>query len=171
MVIGYQVVRQSADDKVLVVGGGVTLHEAVKAAEELAKENIHIRVMDLFTVKPVDQQALIEHGKAVGGRILTVEDHYYEGILVLLFCQCFHRVIKGGGYGSQLIQRYDSVFFSIISAMIVSCGLCTVACFAIYHQLFFPDFVQHSVALNFNFKFHSLLTRYVSTDFWDTSSL
>jgi len=74
-----KVVQQSANDKVLVVGGGVTLHEAMKAADELAKENIQIRVMDLFTVKPIDQQALIEHGKAVGGRILTVEDHYYEG--------------------------------------------------------------------------------------------
>lgn len=71
--------RQSANDKVLVVGGGVTLHEAMKAADELAKENIHVRIMDVFTVKPIDKDALIEHGKAVGCRILTVEDHYPEG--------------------------------------------------------------------------------------------
>lgn len=77
--------RQSANDQVLVVGGGVTLHEAMKAADELAKDNIHVRVMDLFTVKPVDKEALIEHAKAAGGRILTVEDHYYEGIVPLAY--------------------------------------------------------------------------------------
>ncbi|KAK3700683.1 hypothetical protein QZH41_004687 [Actinostola sp. cb2023] len=74
-----KIVRQSESDQLLVVGGGITLHEALKAAEELSKEGIHIRVMDLFTVKPIDQQALIEHATAVGGKILTVEDHYYEG--------------------------------------------------------------------------------------------
>ena len=64
----------------LVVGAGVTLIEAIKAADELAKEKIHIRVMDPFTLKPIDKEAIIKHGKACGGKILTVEDHYIEGI-------------------------------------------------------------------------------------------
>ena len=63
----------------LVIGAGVTLIEAVKAADELAKESSHIRVMDPFTLKPIDKEAIITHAKAVGGKILTVEDHYIEG--------------------------------------------------------------------------------------------
>lgn len=63
----------------LVIGAGVTLIEAVKAADELAKESSHIRVMDPFTLKPIDKEAVITHAKAVGGKILTVEDHYIEG--------------------------------------------------------------------------------------------
>ena len=56
--------------------------EAMKAADELKKENIHVRVMDPFTLKPVDKAAIIKHAKAVGGKILTVEDHYVEGNIV-----------------------------------------------------------------------------------------
>ena len=63
----------------LVIGAGVTLIEAVKAADELAKDSSHIRVMDPFTLKPIDKEAIITHAKAVGGKILTVEDHYIEG--------------------------------------------------------------------------------------------
>ena len=63
----------------LVIGAGVTLSEALKAADELAEENINIRVMDPFTLKPLDKEAVIMHAKAVGGKILTVEDHYIEG--------------------------------------------------------------------------------------------
>ena len=57
--------------------------EALKAADELAKEKIHIRVMDPFTLKPIDKEAIIKHAKAVGGKILTVEDHYIEGKYVV----------------------------------------------------------------------------------------
>lgn len=57
--------------------------EALKAADELKKEDIYIRVMDPFTLKPVDKAGIIVHAKAVGGKILTVEDHYIEGNFVL----------------------------------------------------------------------------------------
>lgn len=63
----------------LVIGAGVTLTEALKAADTLAEENMNIRVMDPFTLKPLDKEAVIMHAKAVGGKILTVEDHYVEG--------------------------------------------------------------------------------------------
>lgn len=74
-----KIVREHEKDSVLVIGAGVTLIEAVKAADELAKESSHIRVMDPFTLKPIDKEAIITHAKAVGGKILTVEDHYIEG--------------------------------------------------------------------------------------------
>ena len=63
----------------LVVGAGATLDEALKAADELAKENVNIRVLDPFTIKPIDKEAIVQNAKAVGGKILTVEDHYLEG--------------------------------------------------------------------------------------------
>ena len=75
-----QVVKKSAGDKVLVIGAGVTLTEALNAAEKLAKEGINIRVLDPFTVKPLDCEAIIENAKDVKGKIVTVEDHYVEGI-------------------------------------------------------------------------------------------
>lgn len=62
-----------------MVGAGVTLHEAIVAADALAKEGINIRVVDPFTLKPIDKDLLIKSAKATGGRLLTVEDHYPEG--------------------------------------------------------------------------------------------
>ncbi|XP_047620599.1 transketolase-like protein 1 [Phacochoerus africanus] len=74
-----KVIRQSVDDKITVVGAGVTLHEALAAADELSKQDISVRVIDLFTVKPLDAATIISNAKATGGRIITVEDHYPEG--------------------------------------------------------------------------------------------
>jgi len=71
-------VRTNPADKVLIIGAGVTLHEALKAADELAKSGIHARVIDPFTIKPLDPE-IIQHAKTVGGKIVTVEDHYAEG--------------------------------------------------------------------------------------------
>ncbi|KAL8164367.1 UNVERIFIED_CONTAM: Transketolase-like protein 2 [Gekko kuhli] len=74
-----KVVRKSNSDKVTVIGAGVTLHEALTAADELAKQGMHIRVIDPFTIKPLDAETIISNAKATGGRIITVEDHYREG--------------------------------------------------------------------------------------------
>ncbi|XP_077185824.1 transketolase-like protein 1 isoform X1 [Paroedura picta] len=74
-----KVVRKSDSDKVTVIGAGVTLHEALAAADELAKQGTHIRVIDPFTIKPLDAQTIISNARATGGRIITVEDHYREG--------------------------------------------------------------------------------------------
>jgi len=73
------VVRKSEEDVALVIGSGVTLHEALKAADLLRAQGKSIRVMDPFTIKPIDAAAIIENAKACGGRIITVEDHYPEG--------------------------------------------------------------------------------------------
>uniref|UniRef100_A0A8C4FEV8 Transketolase n=1 Tax=Dicentrarchus labrax TaxID=13489 RepID=A0A8C4FEV8_DICLA len=81
-----KVVYQSKDDQVTVVAAGVTLHEALAAAEHLKKERISIRVIDPFTIKPLDVKTIIDHTRATRGRILTVEDHYYEGGLGEAVC-------------------------------------------------------------------------------------
>lgn len=76
---GFKVLRQSASDRATVIGAGVTLHEALKAYEELKGQGIAVRVIDLYCVKPVDGAALGEHVRATGGRLISVEDHYPEG--------------------------------------------------------------------------------------------
>lgn len=74
-----KVVKSSPKDQVLVVGAGVTLYEALKAADELSKVGVNVRVIDPFTIKPLDAQLIVKNAKEVGGRIVTVEDHYAEG--------------------------------------------------------------------------------------------
>jgi transketolase len=76
---GFKIVRQSASDQVTVIGAGITLHEALKAADELKGQGINIRVIDLYCVKPLDGAALAAQLKATSGRLVTVEDHFEEG--------------------------------------------------------------------------------------------
>jgi transketolase len=76
---GSRVVRQSDRDQVTVVGAGITLHEALKAADQLQGENIAIRVIDAYSVKPIDAKTLHAAAQATGGRIVVVEDHWFEG--------------------------------------------------------------------------------------------
>jgi transketolase len=71
-------VRSSADDTVTIIGAGITLHESVAAAERLAADGIHARVIDLYSVKPLDIATLTAAARSTG-RILTVEDHWPEG--------------------------------------------------------------------------------------------
>ncbi|TKS77310.1 Transketolase [Collichthys lucidus] len=81
-----KVVYKTNDDHVTLIGAGVTLHEALAAAEQLKKERINIRVIDPFTIKPLDSKTIIDNARATRGRIITVEDHYYEGGLGEAVC-------------------------------------------------------------------------------------
>ncbi|KAF1390418.1 hypothetical protein PFLUV_G00057840 [Perca fluviatilis] len=74
-----KVVRQSDSDCVTVIGAGVTLHEALAAADMLALEGKKIRVIDPFTIKPLDASTIMSSARATRGQIITVEDHYKEG--------------------------------------------------------------------------------------------
>lgn len=74
-----RVVKQSAKDQVLLIGAGITLYEALNAAAELEKSGVHARVLDPFTIKPLDAEAIISNAQQCGGRIVVVEDHYREG--------------------------------------------------------------------------------------------
>lgn len=73
------VIKSSGSDKVLVIGAAITLREAMTAADQLASEGINLRVMDLFTIKPIDKDGIIKNARECGGRIIVVEDHYAEG--------------------------------------------------------------------------------------------
>jgi transketolase len=76
---GSKVIRSSADDEVALVAAGITVHEALKAADLLAEEGITTRVIDLYSIKPLDGETLAEAAAATGGRIVTVEDHWADG--------------------------------------------------------------------------------------------
>src|SRR3989441_473625 len=69
----------SNKDRATVVAAGITLHEALKAVDVLAHEDIPVRVIDLYTVKPIDAETLADAARATGGRIVVVEDHWLEG--------------------------------------------------------------------------------------------
>lgn len=75
---GSKVLRSSKDDILTVVAAGITLHEALKAHDELKKDGIYIRVIDLYSVKPVDSETLKEAAESTKA-IITVEDHFSEG--------------------------------------------------------------------------------------------
>lgn len=70
--------RQSERDSITVIGAGVTLHEALGAYEQLQKEGITIRVVDLYSIKPVDSEMLLKATKETKA-IISVEDHYLHG--------------------------------------------------------------------------------------------
>jgi transketolase len=76
---GSRVVRESDDDQVTLIGAGVTLHEAIKAADALASDGVSARVIDLYSVKPIDIETLSAASSATGGRLVVVEDHWPQG--------------------------------------------------------------------------------------------
>ena len=76
---GAKVLRSSPDDQVTLVGAGVTLHNCVGAADQLSQEGTHARIIDLYSVKPIDTATLVAAADATGGRMVVVEDHYPQG--------------------------------------------------------------------------------------------
>ncbi len=76
---GAKVLRSSGEDQVTLVGAGVTLHECLAAADQLEQEGISARVIDLYSVKPVDTATLAGAVTATGGRLVVAEDHHPEG--------------------------------------------------------------------------------------------
>ena len=76
---GSKVLRQSDTDRAAVVAAGVTLHEALKAWGQLKDRGVPIRVIDCYSIKPVDRAGLLAAARATGGWLIVVEDHYPEG--------------------------------------------------------------------------------------------
>jgi transketolase len=76
---GSKVLRSGPSDAVTLIGAGVTLHECLRAADQLALDGIHARVIDLYSIKPIDADTLVEAADATGGRVVVAEDHHPEG--------------------------------------------------------------------------------------------
>jgi len=76
---GLKVLRESAQDGVTVIGAGITVFEALKAHDQLKASGTMIRVIDLYSLAPVDRKGLVAAARATQGRVITVEDHYASG--------------------------------------------------------------------------------------------
>jgi transketolase len=103
---------------VTLIGAGVTLHEAIMAADELARDGINARVIDVYSVKPLDYDTLADASIATGGRLVVAEDHRAEGGIGEAVISAFAdkddrpRVIKlavrelpGSGNGAELMHE------------------------------------------------------------------
>ncbi|XP_054431956.1 transketolase-like protein 2 [Pteronotus mesoamericanus] len=124
-----KVIRHNAKDKVTVIGAGVTLHEALAAADDLSEQGISIRVIDPFTIKPLDAATIISNAKATGGRVITVEDHYREGGIGEAVCaavsgepdvlvrQLAVSGVPPGGKPSELLDMFGISARHIIAAV------------------------------------------------------
>jgi transketolase len=76
---GSKTIRSSDDDAVTVIASGITVHEATKAADELQESGISVRVIDAYSIKPIDGETLRAATRATGGKVVAVEDHWPEG--------------------------------------------------------------------------------------------
>jgi transketolase len=76
---GSWLLRATPHDRVTIAAAGITVHEAIEAARRLAEEGIGVRVLDVYSIKPIDRGALRESVRATNGRLVTVEDHWPEG--------------------------------------------------------------------------------------------
>jgi transketolase len=76
---GSKVLRQSDHDQATIVAAGVTVHEALKAYDQLLSDRITVRVIDAYSIKPIDNEALFAAVQEAGNKIITVEDHWPEG--------------------------------------------------------------------------------------------
>jgi transketolase len=76
---GSKVLTESPEDQVLLAGAGVTLHTCLEAARRLRDRGFPARVIDLYSVKPLDEAGVVAAARAAGRRVVVVEDHYPEG--------------------------------------------------------------------------------------------
>ncbi|MGN6199281.1 transketolase, partial [Humibacter sp.] len=115
---GSKTLHATDDDEVTLIGAGITLHTALDAYELLKNDGIHARVIDLYSVKPIDQATLREAAAATDGRIVVAEDHHPEGGLGsavvdsltaagvedLAIERLAVRGMPGSGTGSELLE-------------------------------------------------------------------
>jgi transketolase len=125
---GSKVLHQSASDAATVVAAGVTVFEARKAYQQLKAEGINIRVIDAYSVQPIDGATLIAAGKATNGVIITVEDHYPVGGLGDAVAEAVapaglavHRLavreLPRSGQPDELLDRYGLCAKHIVEAV------------------------------------------------------
>jgi len=125
---GLKVVRESKDDVATVIGAGVTVFEALKAYDQMKATGTTIRVIDLYSLAPIDAKSLIAAAKATGGHLITVEDHYPAGGIGDAVAEAVagsgftvHRLavreIPRSGKPEELLDRFGISASHIVSAV------------------------------------------------------
>ena len=123
-----KVLRRSAADRALLIAAGVTVNEALAAHDQLKQEGIPIRVIDLFSVQPIDREELAASARASGGVVITVEDHYAHGglgdcVLAALSSERIKlvklavRAIAHSGKPKELIEKFGISATHIVRAV------------------------------------------------------
>ena len=87
---GSKVLRASSGDRAVIIGAGITVHEALKAHERLSAQGIRTRVVDAYSVKPMDGAGIRAAVEAAGGMVVVVEDHWSDGGLGDAVLECMH---------------------------------------------------------------------------------
>ena len=124
---GSKILRQSSSDVLTIVAAGVTLFEALKAHDQLKAAGLAVRIIDLYSIAPIDSTTLLDSGRATQGRILTVEDHYAHGglgdaVLSAVATAGFKvhklavREIPHSGKPDELVDHYGIGVRSIVEA-------------------------------------------------------
>ncbi|MEQ9234966.1 transketolase [Coleofasciculus sp. E2-BRE-01] len=101
---GSKVIRGSDRDQVTVIGAGVTLHEALKAYDRLKQEGITARIIDAYSVKPIDTETLHQAAQDTEGNLIVVEDHWLEGGLGAAVQDAFAGVDTAPTYQGPQLQ-------------------------------------------------------------------
>jgi len=125
---GLKVLRESASDVATVIGAGVTVFEALKAYDRLREEHVPIRVIDLYSLAPIDRDALVAAARATGGNLITVEDHYAAGGIGDAVAEAVadegftvHRIAVGeiprSGKPEELLERFGISAAHIVKAV------------------------------------------------------
>ncbi|MBC7360934.1 MAG: transketolase [Candidatus Aminicenantes bacterium] len=124
---GSKVLRRSDNDAVTVVAAGITVHEALKAYELLKKEGINIRIIDAYSVKPIDAETIIKSVAETSGRVVVAEDHFEQGglgtavALVLpekkFWKHLCVRELPRSGKPEELLAKYEIDAAAIIRAV------------------------------------------------------
>jgi transketolase len=123
-----KVLRRTPKDRALIVAAGVTVHEALLAQTILSDEDVAVRVIDLFSIQPIDAEELRASAQAVGGIVITVEDHYEHGGIgdaVLSALAGYEvrlrklavREIARSGKPAELLERYGINASYIVDAV------------------------------------------------------
>ncbi|MFZ0428511.1 MAG: transketolase [Acidobacteriota bacterium] len=125
---GSKVVRSSSQDKVTVLAAGVTLHQALQAADELSGQGVQIRVIDVYSIKPIDAET-VTRAAAETAKIITVEDHYLEGglgeaaraaVSSSTPCQWVHLAVRSlahSGRSQELLDQHGISARRIVEAV------------------------------------------------------
>jgi transketolase len=123
---GSKVLRRSESDAVTVIAAGITVHEALKAHDELKRGGLGLRVIDAYSVSPLDGEAIAREVRATGGRAIVVEDHYAAGGLGEAVAQALAgaaalkhlcvRELPRSGKPDELLERYGISAAHIVRA-------------------------------------------------------
>jgi transketolase len=125
---GSKVLRQSDSDAAVVIGAGITVFEALKAYDQLKAEGVSIRVIDAYSVQPIDAKTMLEAARATRGNVITVEDHYAAGGIGDAVSEAVaeggfavHRLavreVPRSGQPDELIDRYGISARHIVDAV------------------------------------------------------